>query len=37
MSTSTYPAAVLVDDDFLRVGAQKTTIIKEAEHGAGDA
>jgi DNA/RNA-binding domain of Phe-tRNA-synthetase-like protein len=25
-STSTYPAAVLVDDNFLRFGAQKTTV-----------
>jgi hypothetical protein len=37
MSTSTYPAAVLVDDNFLRFGAQKTTVIRQAEHGAADA
>jgi hypothetical protein len=28
MSTSTYPAAVLVDDNFLRFGAQKTTVLR---------
>jgi hypothetical protein len=28
MSTSTYPAAVLVDDNLLRFGAQKTTVLR---------
>ena len=35
-STRTYQAAVLVEDNFLRLGAQKPTI-HEAGHGAGDA
>jgi hypothetical protein len=36
MSTSTSPAAALVEDNFLRLGAQMSTV-RLAEHGAGDA
>jgi hypothetical protein len=37
MSTSTSPAAVQVEDNFLRLGAQMSTVIRQAEHGAGNA
>jgi hypothetical protein len=37
MSTSTSPAAVRVEDGFLRLGVQMSTVIRQVEHGSGDA